>query len=296
MPGKRASVGAGHWRAWLGLVLLAAARSATAADVAVGVVAEYRPAAARYVFQRGAAPPVPVRIGTVVMAGDQVTLPTGGTLVLRLADGERREVRGPRTYDVPSSPSLGKLASIFGSIPALFDDEFRLEGTAAARGGEKCSSSGAEAQPIEIPILAPGARIVAGERDLPLAWRGGCPPFVVTLWSGERKLIDRESIEGRQVRLDDLPLARGRYQLMIVDAGGLEAHATIEAVDAGPALPAELASDTSALGVIAQAVWLAQQDAGRWRLDSFERLRPLIRSGDSLAGAIGDGLLWGTHP
>jgi hypothetical protein len=281
---------------WLGLVLLVAVRPAIADDAAVGVVAEYRPAAARYVIERSSSHPVPVRIGTVVMAGDQVTLPTGGTLVLRLADGERREIRGPRTYDVPASQSLGKLAAIFGSIPALFDDEFRVEGTAAARGGEKCSRSAADSQPIEIPILAPGARIIAGERDLPLAWRGGCAPFVVTLWSGERKLIDRESIEGRQVRLDDLPLVRGRYDVTIVDGSGLEGHATIEAVDAGPTLPVELANDTSALGVIAQAVWLAQQDVGRWRLDSFERLRPLIRSGDSLAGAIGDGLLWGTGP
>jgi hypothetical protein len=228
---------------------------------------------------------VPVRIGTVVMAGDQVTLPTGGTLVLRLADGERREMRGPRTYDVPSSPSLGKLASIFGSIPALFDDEFRQEGTAAARGGEKCSSSAAEAQPIEIPILAPGARIVAGERDLPLAWRGGCPPFVVTLWSG-RAQADRPRVDRGPAGAARRPAARA-WPLRAHDRRRRRSRGSCDRRGVrrrGPTLPAELASDTSALGVIAQAVWLAQQDAGRWRLDGFERLRPLIRSGDSLAG------------
>jgi hypothetical protein len=215
---------------------------------------------------------------------------------VRLANGERSELAGPGTHAVPESSSLGRLAAIFGSIPALFDDEFRLEGTAASRGGEKCAAPGPESQPIEIPILEPGARIVAGERDLPLAWRGGCAPFVVTLWSGERKLIDRESIEGRQVRLDDVPLARGRYEISIVDVNGREGRGSLEAVGSGPTLPPELASDATSLGVIAQAVWLSQHDAGRWRLESFETLRPLIRSGDALAGAIGDGVLWGTGP
>jgi hypothetical protein len=270
--------------------------TAQAGDAGVGVVAEYRPASGRYTFERGRErAAVPVKIGTVVMAGDRVTLPTGGTVLLRLANGERAELRGPGTSAVPDSPSLGKLGAIFGSIPALFDDEFRLEGTAASRGGETCATTGAESRPIEIPILAPGARIVAGERDLPLAWSGGCAPFVVTLWSGDSKLVDRESIEGRQVRLDDVPLERGHYELTVVDANRLEGRASLEAVDTGPSLPPELASDSTPLGVIAQAVWLSQHEDGHWRLESFERLRPLIRSGDSLAGAIGDGVLWGTN-
>jgi hypothetical protein len=279
------------------LAWLACASLAQASDSGVGVVAEYRPASGRYTFERGRErTAVPVRIGTVVMAGDRVTLPTGGTVVLRLANGERTELSGPGTRAVPESSSLGKLGAFFGSIPALFDDEFRLEGTAASRGGEKCAATGAGSRPIAIPILAPGARIVAGERDLPLAWSGGCAPFVVTLWSGDRKLIDRESIEGRQVRLDDVPLERGRYEITIVDASGLRGSGALEAVDTGPALPPDLAGDATPLGVIAQAVWLSQHENGRWRLESFERLRPLIRSGDSLAGAIGDGVLWGTSP
>jgi hypothetical protein len=44
----------------------------------------------------------------------------------------------------------------------LFDDEYRLEGTAASRGGQACAETGKEAQPIEVPILAPGAKIVGG--------------------------------------------------------------------------------------------------------------------------------------
>jgi hypothetical protein len=148
-------------------------------------------------------------------------------------------------------------------------------------------------QAIEVPILAPGARIVAGDRDLPLAWRGGCAPFVVTVLAGGQSLVHRESIEGRQIRLDDVPLATGRYAVVITDADSRRFEAPLEAVGAGPAVPAEIAADTSSLGVVAQAIWLAQHEDGRWRLESFERLRPLIRAGDPLAGTIGDGVLWG---
>ncbi len=278
-----------------GFVSVAPACAATADGV--GVVAEYRPAAGRFTFARspgGSA--VPVQIGTVVMAGDRVTLPAGASVTVQLANGETSNFRGPGTFAVPNARPLGKLEAIFQSIPDLFDDEFRMGGTAASRGGELCGQAGSDVKPIDVPILVPGARVVAGQRDLPLAWHGGCPPFVVKVMSGADSLVHRESIDGWQVRLDDVPLSVGRYTLLITDSAGRRYEGTLEAVAAGPALPPELLADTSHLGVTAQAVWLARQDGGRWRLDSFERLRPLIRAGDPLAGSIGDGVLWGPAP
>jgi hypothetical protein len=114
--------------------------------------------------------------------------------------------------------------------------------------------------------------------------------------AGKDSLIHRESIEGWQVRLDDVPLSAGQYSVGITDVAGRRFDAALTAVARGPEVPPDLAADTSSLGVIAQAVWLAGQDGGRWRLESFERLRPLIRAGDPLAGAVGDGVLWGPAP
>lgn len=264
-----------------------------ASDDGVGVVAEYRPAAKRFTFAR---PPrgdaVPVQIGTVVMAGDRVTLPADGVVTVQLANGETAKFQGPGTFSVPASRSLGALASVFQSVGALFDDEYRLSGTAAARGGESCGQDGKVA-PIAVPILVPGARIKAGMRDLPMGWRGGCPPFVVTVLSSNGQPLHRESIEGWQVRLDQVPLPVGRYSVVITDSTGKRFDTGLEAAGDTPAMPANLAADTSPLGVTAQAIWLANQDGGRWRLDAFDRLRPLIRAGDPLAGSIGDALLWG---
>lgn len=274
-----------------------AATAAATAGVGVGVVAEYRPAAGRFNFNRSpGGTAVPVQIGSVVMAGDKVTLPAGASVTVQLANGDTSNFKGPGTFVVPDARPLGKLAVIFSSLPAIFDDEYKLAGTAASRGGESCGKDGVEIKPIQVPILVPGARVVAGERDLPLAWHGGCPPFVVKVLSGASSLVHRESIEGWQVRLDDVPLIVGTYAVVVTDVTGRQLNATLEAVKTGPAMPPELAADGSNLGITAQAVWLAGQDGGRWRLESFERLRPLIRAGDPLAGTIGDGVLWGPPP
>jgi hypothetical protein len=273
----------------------AAGGAASGGDAGVGVVAEYRPAARRFTFARQpGAEAVPIQIGSVVLAGDRVTLPAGASVTVRLANGETASFKGPGTFAVPDAPPLGKIAAIFKSMSSLIDDDYRLAGTAASRGGENCGQEGSDVKPIEVPILEPGARVVGGERDLPLAWRGGCPPFVVSMLSGQDSLVHRESIEGWQVRLDDVPLSVGEYSVAITDAAGRRFQAPLTAVARGPDVPPELAADTSSLGVIAQAVWLAGEDGGRWRLESFERLRPLIRAGDPLAGAIGDGVLWGS--
>jgi hypothetical protein len=291
--------------AWVGLVVLTTvvasvtvvAAASPAVQSGVGVVAEYRPAAGRFTFARAPrGDVVPIQIGSVVMAGDKVTLPAGASVTVQLANGATNQFKGPGTFVVPDARPLGRLATIFSAIPALFDDEYKLAGTAASRGGEQCGKDGIAVKPIHVPILTPGARIVAGERDLPLAWHGGCPPFVVKVLSGTNSLVHRESIEGWQVRLDDVPLTVGTYAVVVSDTQGRQLDARLEAVNDGPVLPADLAADVSNLGITAQAVWLAGHDDGRWRLESFERLRPLIRAGDPLAGTLGDGVLWGTAP
>ncbi len=280
-------------RLWLVACLLSAPVAQAREADGVGVVAEYRPAAARFALARSGAPPVPVRIGTVVMAGDRLDLPAGGAVVIQHGDGQRREFAGPGRFDVPAAAPLGKLASVFRSISAVFDDEYRMAGTAASRSGEDCGAASGEVRPIVVPMLAGQPAIAAGVRDLPLTWIGGCTPFTVSLRAADGRTLYRESVEGRQVRLDDVALVAGRYEVLVEDASGLSFRGGVEAVSAAPALPADLAADTSPLGIVAGAVWLASQDAGRWRFDSFERLRPLIRAGDPLAGAIGDGVLWG---
>ncbi len=178
-----------------------------------------------------------MQIGSVVQAGDRLVLPAGTSVSLQLANGKSTTFSGPGSFQVPDGRPLGKLATIISSVIPMLDDEYRLSGTAASRGGESCGKDGAAVKPIHVPILAGAASIVAGERDLPLAWHGGCPPFVVKVLSGDDSVVHRESIAGWQVRLDDVPLVPGTYAVVVADAGGREFKSSLVAVKDGPALP-----------------------------------------------------------
>ena len=178
----------------------------------VGVVADYRPANGRFAFTR---PPhgelVPVMIGTVVVAGDRVILDAGDSITVQLADDEVARFGGPGDFRVPRGRPLGRLAAIFHLLPELFNDTHGWTGTAVSRGGAiECGTSGYQPQPIIVPALAPGARVAAGRRGLPLAWHGGCPPFAVTLLAGVTSVAQRDSIDEWQLRLDGLDLDIGR--------------------------------------------------------------------------------------
>jgi hypothetical protein len=281
----------------VGTVTQWAMAAATDDPVEVGVVADFRPVDRPPVLSRPPhGDPVQVRIGTVVIAGDQVILDkVDQSMTVQLADGDVMRFVGPGDFRVPNGRSLGKLAAIFQSLPELFNDTHGLSGTAASRSVEECGMSGFEPAPVTAPLQGSDARVLAGSRDLLLAWNGGCPPFSVTLSSSVTTLAHRESISDWHVSLYGLALMPGRYTVRISDSEGRHWEGTLHAQSQLPPIPAEVASDNSALGRNAQAICLARADAGRWRLESVNRFYSYGRAGDPFAIAISDRLLRGTN-
>jgi len=110
---------------------------------------------------------------------------------------------------------------------------------------------------------------------------------------GSDTVAVHQAIDARQTRFDHVLLISALHTLSVTDKTGLRFQGILEGVSATPPVPVEIIHDETALGVFAQAVWLAKIDGGRWRYDSFEKLRPLVRQRNALAGAIPDGLLWG---
>jgi hypothetical protein len=262
----------------------------------VGVVADFRPFDRPLTLLR---PPqdehVSVRIGTVVVAGDRIVLDRADqSVTLQLASGKVARFLGPGDYRVPNGRALGKLTAIFQSLPDLFDGGHGLSGTAASRSIEECGMAGFDPSPITAPVMNAETRVVAGDRDLLLAWNGGCPPFVVTLSSGTATLAHRDSIDKWYVLLNGLSMPSGRYTVRISDASDRHWEGPLQAQAQSPRIPADIASDNSRLGRNAQAICLAQQDDGRWRLESANWLESLRRAEDPLATAISNGLLWGS--
>ncbi len=262
----------------------------------VGVVADFRPFDRPLMLARPPqGEPVSVRIGTVVVAGDRVVLERADqSVTVQLASGKVARFIGPGDYQVPSDRPLGKLTAIFQSLPELFEGGQGLSGTAASRAVEECGMVGFEPSPITAPVMTAETRVVAGDRDLLLAWNGGCPPFTVTLISDTAILARRDSIDERSVLLNGLTLKSGRYTVQISDAGNRHWEGPLQAQSQSPPIPEDIASDRSSLGRNAQAICLARQDDGRWRLEGANWLETLRRAEDPLATAISNGLLWGS--
>jgi hypothetical protein len=267
----------------------AAASDVTAHEV--GMVVDYSPARSTQSIKRGAAT-LPVKLGTLVMAGDVVQVNAGGRVFVQLNDGTQHDV-GPGEWQVPDAKPLGPVASLLRSLPRLLDVQARIASSASTRGGEGCDAADPNVV-IEAPILRARSKVTAGEQNLALGWFGGCAPFAVDLTKGTVAVAGAKGLKRRQQQFVDLDLTPGQYQLRIADAAGHTKVYGIDVVETAPAPPADLESADSATAAIARALWLAELDAGAWRLESFKTLRPLMAQKERIAALIGDYLLVST--
>jgi hypothetical protein len=273
----------------LGFVTAAAAADAPTHEV--GMVVDYSPARSTQSIKRGTTA-LPVKLGTLVMAGDVVQVSAGGRVFVQLNDGTQHDV-GPGEWQVPDSKPLGPVASLLRSLPRLLDVQAHIASSASTRGGETCDPNEPNAS-IEAPILRENSKVTAGKQSLALGWFGGCAPFAVDLTKGTVSVASAKDLKRRQQQFADLDLAPGRYQLRIEDAAGHRKAYGIDVVEKTPPPPADLESADSATAAIARALWLAELDDGAWRLESFKTLRPLMAQKERIAALIGDYLLVST--
>lgn len=276
--------------------LACAAVQAAGAPTAVGVVADFQPVRAQYTLQR--APQgqvVHVHLGTTVMPGDRFVLSRPGqSVTLQLADGRKLRFDQPGEHRVPESRPLGRLATILGSIPDLFGDDSGLGGTAVSRDIDRCGMPGFVPEAPQLPAVPEGgAKLAAGTLDLRLAWQGGCAPYAVQLRRAGSVVAQRADLTERAVHLSRVTLVPGRYELTVADKSGQVSTFAIEALTEAPPYPQDIRDETGDLATVSGAVWLAQQDEGRWRLEAVRRLEPLVQQGDPLAASLQQGWLSG---
>lgn len=258
---------------------------------AVGMVVDYSPARSSQTIKRGAAT-LPVKLGTLVQAGDVVQVSPGGRVFVQLNDGTQHDV-GPGEWQVPEAKPLGPVASLLRALPRLLDVQARIASSASTRGVENCDAAAPNAA-IEAPILRSDSKVTAGKQNLALGWFGGCEPFVVSITKGTVAVASAKDLKRRQQQFVDLDLTPGRYQLRIEDSAGHSKVYGIDVVEKTPPPPADLESADSATAAIARALWLAELDNGAWRLESFKTLRPLMAQKERIAALIGDYLLVST--
>lgn len=258
----------------------------------VGIVADYQPVKDRYSITGPArTAPAPLTIGTQVYPGDRVTLPAEGVVVVTGADGGVSRITGPGTQALApaSAKGLGVIGRMLASFQGYFGEPYRTSRIAASQGGEDCVAASA----IDVPLFPEGSAVVAGTRDLRFAWKGGCAPFTVVVRDARGEEIARTATTDRAARFREIVLPAGRVEVEIATVAGTKRLA-LDAVSARPSPPDDPAADADAgLALLAQAYWLAEQEGGRWRFESFDLIAPQIRAGNQLAGKFGDVLLWG---
>lgn len=133
------------------------------------------------------------------------------------------------------------------------------------------------APPIEIPLLRGKQELVAGQRDLEIAWSGGTAPYRVRILRRDGSEVRSEpSLAGELTSFRQVDLLPGAYSLEISDSDGQIHNASFSAVAAenAPAMPPldgyqELSGSAQ---VVVRAMWLADQDDGQWLWEAYLRL------------------------
>jgi hypothetical protein len=157
---------------------------------------------------------------------------------------------------------------------------------AASRNGQgSCyNDTGKTNEPttFQIPILrAQRSLLVAGARSLYVSWRGGSPPFTVTLSAadGTTVIARRDRIlDACAAYLQPTNLTPGRYRLSVLDANNVkEQEDDLFVTKDQPPSSLELkqAQLTDEARAIYMATWLTTVDGGEWGFEAEQRVASL---------------------
>ena len=143
-----------------------------------------------------------------------------------------------------------------------------------ARPNRTCANTESTEHPtrFDAPLLRASTSLLrAGQRSLFVAWRGGLPPFRVTLAreGDPTPIAELSELKGCEAFLPATDLTAGQYRLEIADRRSYvfpEASLLVAVKQAAPP-----ASDGAEVATwLAQAQWLAEQDDGRWRFSALQ--------------------------
>lgn len=143
------------------------------------------------------------------------------------------------------------------------------------------SKTGGDEKPRIAVLGGDQQRLVAGERELFVAWQFGTPPFTVKINDNrEERTLFNSKLEQLQFQ-QRLKLVPGTYSLSIEDVHQQAVKYTFTVV---PELPSIVLSQELSNSIandeltrlIAQALCLATQDKGIWRFEVIQQITPHV--------------------
>lgn len=137
---------------------------------------------------------------------------------------------------------------------------------------------GSSSQSPTIPLLEKTAKVlVAGKRALSLTWQKGTPEYKITLKQGEKVLFEK-LVKDQEFQLPELEFTPGEYQVAIKDSEQRQVILSFTVIkELPPAYPQELTdksleSLSKPVRLIVQALWLANQEEGKWLFEAYQRV------------------------
>lgn len=189
-----------------------------------------------------------------------------GEISLQLPDRRLKRLHASDKPQCIRRAATGLLPNVYHRLRELLSRSSQLSWVGIGRGQ-------AERGPLRLELadLAGGTAVVAaGERRMAVAWRGGNPPFSVTVTgSNGARLVDERGYR-RLMRLKPRRIAPGRYEVVVRDSAGTAAKGVFTAVADPSARPLVEGDPDSAVAAAAELYASGPQRS----FDAFMLLSP----------------------
>lgn len=272
-------------------MLVLAFSSASWGGVEVGWVTKITGNPSQVKIVRNAASVVAVPF-LAIENGDRIEV-SGGDAVIEVsfANGTTAKVIKDRPLNVASServPTLGSNLMHWLLTLGKEDQKAKSTVTASAR-------SGSDGDSLSMPLLRDSNNLVAGERNLALAWKGGKAPYALKLLRRDTRAITAsfDNLATNHI-FEKVNVKPGQYEVVVSDASGSSwREKLIVVADRSlPEPPDELKNVSASLRPTMVAYWLASIDDGSWTLEAYTLLAQQYTghpAAEALANALAAG-------
>ena len=239
----------------------------------IGYVEDFSGTPDRYILHRGTQD-IQMRLCLPIYADDKIeALDDKGRVTLRLMDHLEPVIWSIADKDTKLStpaPKTNYWSNVLGSTLAAlspFDEQKRERVLTTIRG---------DGGDFGVPLLQGDQVVAGGQRNLVIGWTKSSAVTEISIRAEDgRTLVNKAKGTGGLWVSPMLELRPGQYHVAVA-AGAHEASGTIDVVASGemPQVPAELteASIPESLSFTAQAIWLAAQQSGQYRLEALQRV------------------------
>ncbi len=236
-----------------------------------------------YTIIRGQKLLVTVGFLTELQAGDMIVVnDPKHSLLVKFADNSKETVMAKNSpYIVVSKGAVPSLWGNFKDWATQLTQRHQDEVTAVSISTKGGSNQSPIMPLLEVKTEKSAKVLVAGKRALYLTWKRGRADYQLILKQGDQTLFT-QSVKERDFQLPELSFTPGDYQWSLSDSEARQVEYSFTVVDRLPIYPKELSDDSlaslsAAARLTLQAMWLAEQEQGRWSLEAYQRVAEIAK-------------------